>query len=204
MTAKKLSDADSVELIQAVREGNPQAADVLFDRYVERLIRLVRTKISAKLARRFDAEDVVQSVYRSFFTKLREGRFELSESGDLWRLLAAISINKVLFRARHHNQKKRDVSQEESVGDGSSVCGVPFSAVQQEPTPEQAAMLTEELDRELADYTPLQREIVQLRLQGHTVEEIADTVKRTRRTVQRTLEKFRTSLEEQLRAQSVA
>ena len=61
-------DDESIELLDRVRQGDEQAATELFDRYVERLIRLAQSRLSAKLRRRVDAEDVVQSVYRSFFS----------------------------------------------------------------------------------------------------------------------------------------
>jgi RNA polymerase sigma factor (sigma-70 family) len=191
----------SLDLIRRVREGDATAAKELFDRYVERLLGLVRTRLSAKLARRIDPADVVQSAYGSFFVRVREGRFEISESGDLWRLLAAIAINKLLLNARHHRAKKRDIAVEESVS-GASVYGVPVRAIQGQPTPEEALIMYEELARELESYSPLKQQIVQMRLQGLTVEEISGAAGCTRRTVQRTLQQLKESLEEQLRQHS--
>lgn len=46
--------------------GQSEAATAIFDRYVARLIALARSRIGAKLGRRVDAEDIVQSAYRSF------------------------------------------------------------------------------------------------------------------------------------------
>ncbi len=86
---------ESIELLSRVRQGDEQAASDLFDRYVERLIKLARSRLSAKLQRRVDPEDVVQSAYRSFFSHAQDGRYQLHKSGDLWRLLAAITVNKV-------------------------------------------------------------------------------------------------------------
>ena len=67
------------------------AAEALFVRYFERLKALARSRLSSRLARRTDAEDVVMSVYRSFFAGARAGRFTLTRGGDLWRLLSAIT-----------------------------------------------------------------------------------------------------------------
>ncbi len=61
------TDPLSAQLLIRWREGDQAAADALFRRYAERLIGLVRLRLSEKLARRVDPEDIVQSVYRSFF-----------------------------------------------------------------------------------------------------------------------------------------
>jgi hypothetical protein len=58
--------------------------------YANRLIALARSRLSSKLAGRIDPEDVVQSVYRSFFAEARAGRYHLDRGGDLWRLLVAM------------------------------------------------------------------------------------------------------------------
>ncbi len=67
-----MADDESIELLSRIRQGDEQAATDLFERYVERLIRLAQSRLSAKLQRRIDAEDVVQSVYRSL-KQLKEG-----------------------------------------------------------------------------------------------------------------------------------
>ena len=85
----------SFQLFDRFRQGDEQAAALLFDRYVSRLTALARSRMSAHLERRVAAEDVVQSVYGSFFVRAREGQYALEQSGDLWRLLAAITLNKV-------------------------------------------------------------------------------------------------------------
>src|SRR5262249_6244504 len=44
-------------LLAQWRAGNPQAAEQLFQRYADRLIALARSRLSAKLSQRIDAED---------------------------------------------------------------------------------------------------------------------------------------------------
>jgi hypothetical protein len=64
--------------------GDSVAAFALFDLYLERLAGFVRKKMDGKFGRRFDLEDVTQSVMGSFFVRLRRGRYDLDESGALW------------------------------------------------------------------------------------------------------------------------
>ncbi len=79
---------DSRELLVRYQRGDPTAAEAIFARYANRLLALARSRLSPKLARRVDADDVVQSTYRSFF--VRRARENLSPKakatcGDCWR-----------------------------------------------------------------------------------------------------------------------
>src|SRR5262249_61199873 len=83
-------DDRSGHLVARWREGDQQAAAELFRRYADRLVALAKSRLSQKMARRVDPEDVVQSVYRSFFAETKEGRYEFERGGDLWHLLVTI------------------------------------------------------------------------------------------------------------------
>jgi len=58
-----LEDAPNRELLTAWRAGNDVAATVLVRRYMARLTSLASSRLSRKLARRVDAEDVVLSAW---------------------------------------------------------------------------------------------------------------------------------------------
>ena len=138
-----MAELTSKELLSRVRDGNSRAAGEIFDRYLRRLIELARQRISPKLARRIDPQDVVQSAYRSFFVHARDGRFVLERAGDLWRLLAGITLNKLHRQVERHTAGRRDIGKEEDAGGkiGS------MEAVSPEPTPDEAAVMAEELER---------------------------------------------------------
>jgi len=103
----------SQELLQRYRDGEDDAAAEMFSRYVKRLISLVRKRVSGKLQRRIDPEDVIQSAYRSFFVSARDDRYVLSRAGDLWRLLAAIALNKLHRQVERHTAQRRNISSEQ-------------------------------------------------------------------------------------------
>jgi hypothetical protein len=105
----------SNELLAKYRDGDEQAATELFRRYVSRLTVLARARIAPKIARRFDAEDVVLSAYRSFFVRARDGQFSLAQSGDLWRLLVGIMLRKLYHQAAHHSADKRSIDREQAL-----------------------------------------------------------------------------------------
>src|SRR4051812_6028941 len=132
-----MKDVPSAELLERYRRHDAAAAEELFHRYAERLVRLARSRLSRKLAARVDAEDVVLSAYRSFFLLARD-EVPLRHSGDLWRLLVRITLRKVYRNARRHQADCRSVEREEAEALESSVLA-------RDPTPAEAAALTDEL-----------------------------------------------------------
>src|SRR5947207_198270 len=88
-----MADLSSAELLaRYVGDREEAAANAMFRRYADKLEALARSRLSKSLASRIDADDVVQSAYRSFFRIAGKGNVELLESGDLWRLLVRITL----------------------------------------------------------------------------------------------------------------
>jgi DNA-directed RNA polymerase specialized sigma24 family protein len=195
-------DIESAELVARWRQGDQRAADLLFQRYVQRLLALARRRLSPKLAQRLDPEDVVQSAYRSFFVGARAGRYVLERSGDLWRLLAAITLHKLQRQVEYHSAGKRDQGREQTFRPEDSLCGLAAEVVAHEPTPEEAAAVLDELELVLRGLEPLHRRMVELQLQGHLLEEIAAETQRSERLVRLVLGKVRQHLEQRCREQA--
>jgi RNA polymerase sigma factor (sigma-70 family) len=185
----------SLVLLERFRNGDDRAAEALFSRYFERLTLLARSRLSPRLARRADPEDIVMSVYRSFFVGARSGRFALRRGGDLWRLLAAITKHKLLRHARHQTADRRSVNIEVPL-DQSDV-GRRLSR-HDEPTPEDAVALADELEWALSRLNVFGRRVLELRLQGAQISEIAQDTGRSERTVRRSLAQIRELLAERL------
>jgi RNA polymerase sigma-70 factor (ECF subfamily) len=189
-------DSDqSRDLVAQWRCGDQQAAEQLFRRYAGRLVALVRSKLSGKLAQRVDPEDVVQSVYRSFFANTRAGHYELQRGGDLWRLLVVISLHKLSNLNRHQQCAKRAAERDQHFGSEESLLGLHGQALAREPSPVDAVILTDELEHFLQRLDPLRRRILELRLEGYTLEEIAGECDCARRTVIRSLEAIKEQLQ---------
>jgi RNA polymerase sigma-70 factor (ECF subfamily) len=196
MTGMTPDNADHVDdLWRRVQAGDQDASEEVFRQYVGRLVAFARARLSAKLARRVDPEDVVQSVYRSFFVHARQGQYTLGRNGDLWPLLAAITLHKLNRQVEFHSAGKRAVDREESVSSADSLLGLRAEQLAREPTPADAMAAVEELDRVMQSLTPLHRQMLQLHLQGHTVPEVAAEVHRSERAVRRLLAQVREDLE---------
>lgn len=185
-------DEQTIHLVDQCRRGDQAASQELFDRYVSRLISMVHRRMSGRLTRRVDAEDVVQSAFRSFFVGVDNEKFQIDQTGDLWRLLVVISLNKLRRKVAYHRAAKRGMDAEQSVqsprGDDNARC---FEAAAHEPLPDAAAAVMDEFNALTAGLEPHQIEIVRLRMHGYEMTEIAEQVGRSERTVRRLLDKVR-------------
>ena len=178
----------SLILLERFRAGDDSAAEVIFARYFHRLTLLARSRLSARLAQRTDPEDIVQSVYRSFFVGVREGRYALGRGGDLWRLLASITRHKLLRQARHQRADRRSFEREcplDQMEEGG------LAGRQHDPTPDEAVALADELERVFAELDPFGRRVLELRLQGLQLSAIAEETGRAERSVRRALARIR-------------
>jgi DNA-directed RNA polymerase specialized sigma24 family protein len=183
----------SLVLLERFRAGDESAAEAIFARYFGRLTLLARSRLSARLARRTDPEDIVQSVYRSFFVGAREGRYELERGGDLWRLLASITRHKLLRQVRHQGADRRSIDLEcplDRIDEGRCL------GREQDPTPEEALALSDELEWVFADLDAFGRRVLELRLQGLQIAAIAGDTGRAERSVRRALSRIRGLLAE--------
>lgn len=181
-----LSKLPSEQLFLRCREGDEDAAREVFERYLVRLTSLARSRLASRLARRTDPEDIVLSAYRSFFLGARDGRFTLQRSGDLWRLLASITMHKLHRQVKRHTAESRNVQRENPESSEFD-----FS---QEPTAEVAVTLADELEAILRPLDPFLRRVLELRLQGQSLEEIAAITLRSERTVRRCLAELREAI----------
>jgi eukaryotic-like serine/threonine-protein kinase len=179
----------SVEILQRYRDGDERAADELFSRYVGRLTLLARSRLSPALASRTDPEDVVLSAYRSFFIRAHDGRLGLRHSGDLWRLLVAITLHKLYRQARRHRAERRALAAREALAPSGERLHL-----SREPSPEEAVALADELEAIFSQLDAVSRRVLELRLQDRELSEIAAEVGRTERTVRRTLAAVRKRL----------
>jgi RNA polymerase sigma-70 factor (ECF subfamily) len=189
-----MTDDHSGILVARWRQGDQQAATELFRRYAGRLVALAKSRLSRKMASRVDPEDVVQSVYRCFFADTREGRYELERGGDLWHLLVTITLHKLQLQIKKNTRQKRAVDREETFGSENRLLGIGAKMFAQDPSPVEALAMVEELEQLMRPLAPLHRRMLELRLQGYTLEEIAGQTGRTQRTVRRVLERLKEQL----------
>jgi RNA polymerase sigma-70 factor (ECF subfamily) len=177
-----------------LRAGQNDAATQVFDRFAGHLIALARKHLDAQVLQKVDPEDVLQSVFRSFFARYPSGQLGSFASWDnLWAMLVVITLRKCGRQMDYFHAACRDVRREvagPADPDGSALAGGA-----DEPTPSEAAMLTETVERLMGCLDGRHRDILALRLQGHPPPEISSRLGCTERTVYRVLERVKQWLE---------
>src|SRR5947209_13562448 len=96
-------------LLRRLRLGSEDAATQLYLRYAHRLRALARAQSSPELARRVDAEEIVQSIFGSFFRVASTGHYDVPVGEELWKLFLVIALNKIRAKGAFHRAAKRDV-----------------------------------------------------------------------------------------------
>ena len=182
-------------LLARVQDGSQTAADALYHRYARRLLALARAESGRDLAARVDAEDIVQSVFGSFFRGVKQGYYEAPPGEELWGLFLVIALNKVRAKGAYHRAAKRDVRK--TVGEVSQGRFEP-------PADDETAhrLLTMVVDEVLASLPQGHRDVVRLRIEGFEVTEVAAQTGKSKRTVERVLQEFRARMAGLLKEES--
>jgi RNA polymerase sigma-70 factor (ECF subfamily) len=183
------------DFLHRLRAGDDDAAQELFERFTHQLIALALRRIDAGLRHKVEPEDVVQSAYKSFFFRYGAGNLDVVNWNSLWGLLTLITLRKCAERAAYHRAERRDAAREVSPprGDEAAPGPVPFS---REPTPLEAAMLSETIEQLLAGLDEVERPILELSLQGYSTRDISERLGRAERTVRLLREGVRHRLEQ--------
>ena len=183
------------ELLYRWRTGDQAAADALYRRYAQQLCALAEKNIGERLGRRVGPEDIVQSVFRSFFRRSRDGEFQIDHSNSIWRLLVRLTWHRIKRQAERHTQGKRDVRAEVHRAANDPLP----EAMAQDPTPAESAALNDELEAALVGLDTSAPEIVSLCIQGFSTSEIAAKLGCSRWKIRRLLDRVGHRLENRLR-----
>ena len=189
------------EFLTRLQTGDDTAAQELFARFTHQLITLALRNIDAGLRHKVDPEDVVQSAYKSFFVRYGDGKLDAVNWNSLWGLLTLITVRKCAERAAYHRAERRDAAREVAPPreDADASWMEPFG---REPTPFEAAMLSETLEQLLVGLDADDRPVLELSLQGFTTREISEKLGRAERTVRLLRENIRHRLERMQRGTS--
>jgi RNA polymerase sigma-70 factor (ECF subfamily) len=178
-------------LLQRFRRGSQDAATQLYLRYARRLHALAQSQCSRELARQVNAEEIVQSIFGSFFRGASQGYYDVPAGEELWKLFLVIALNKIRAKANYYRSGKRDVRRaihDERLEDQPASRGGKNDA--------DLAFLHVTVEEALSRLPLKYRQLVMLRIDGYEVAEIANQVGRSQRTVERLLQQARERLTE--------
>jgi RNA polymerase sigma-70 factor (ECF subfamily) len=158
------------ELIRRVGGGDEEAAARLVRDFEPVVRRVLRTRLrDARARREFDSMDICQSVLATFFVRAAAGQYDLKEPDDLIKLLLTMTRNKVAEKMRRQHRLRRDSRR--------TVGGVEELALAgRDPTPSSAVASKELLAEVRQRLGEEERRVVELRGQGFSWEEVADSL----------------------------
>ncbi len=167
-------------------DGDDEAVRAFWDQYGARLQALAARHLSPAVQQRESAEDVAQSVCRTFFRRARKGEFSLNDRGCLWRLLCVITMTKTREKARFHGRAKRDWKKEQRLAQSAedSAPGV-WQISGPEPDPQEAAELADQMERIAQALDQEEQAVLRMKLDQLSSREIAEQLGCSERTVRR-------------------
>jgi len=183
-----LAEVSDHELVRRFQQGSQDAATQIYRRYANRLRALAKSKCSPDLAVRADADDIVQCVFRSFFQAVKRGAYDVAPEEQLWHVLAVIALNRIRSEWAFHRAAKRDVRATAGI---SSFKHSPEIYRPKNPPSACSRLL---LADALQCLPPLHRQLIDLRMQGYEVAQIAEQTGRSKRTIERLLREARGKL----------
>jgi RNA polymerase sigma-70 factor (ECF subfamily) len=190
----------TTDMLSRWQQGDPRAAGELFERYAQRLTRLAEQHLSRRVAGRIDGEDVVQSVFRTFFRRSAGGEFHIDHASELWRLLARITLMKARAKGRHHTAQKRDVRAETPLPSGEEPSAWWLEPLARDPDPADAVAVVNLIEFLLRDRPAVFASVLEMRLQGESVVDVARQLGVSRKVVYTILQQFQRQLEGSLPA----
>jgi RNA polymerase sigma-70 factor (ECF subfamily) len=176
------------DLLARIRDGDEAAARELLERYESKVRMVVRRQLPRLLRSRFDSLDFLQSVWGSFFHRIRTGSNDLHEERNLIAFLAWAARNKVIDEYRRAASQRQDIHRNSPLRFADD--GGPDVAAAGE-TPSQVAEAREMYGRLHALLPEDRRVILELKAAGFSSKEIGDRLGVSERTVQRVLEDLR-------------
>lgn len=178
--------------VDQFKHGESKAASHLWDRYYQRLVAIARAKTRRSLKNGVveDEEDAALSALDTFFRGLQEGKFPgILNRNELWKILVILTVRKTIDQYERRAAKKRNGALEDFH---------PENLVSKQDDPELTIALAEEQQRARSLLHESMQRIFDLRLEGHSREEIATRLGIAVRTVTRKLQIIREILQNEL------
>jgi DNA-directed RNA polymerase specialized sigma24 family protein len=166
-----------------------EAARQLWLRFSIQLAAEVRRRLNARILRRAGMDDLLQSLFASFFAAAPRSNGPPRDRTELWRLLVHFTMCKVASTTHFHRAQRHDFRRErplaDMVADADGSWPRPFEPADFRalgPADEAAARM--EFARLLGQLPVDLREVFVMRLEGYTNAQIGAQIGRVERTVE--------------------
>lgn len=179
------------DLLVSIREKSCQkASSTLVDRYTDRLLARVQRLLGHRTFPMIEENDVVQSVWRTFFRNPH--RYHTNDQGSALPLLSRIAANLTLRKLRFQRQGKRDYRRLLYLDQ------IPHGTCDSLPASQTDPVSLCEVEDAIERLEPHLKRIARLKLDGLTNQQIIETMELSERTYFRLLEEMRQELKKSL------
>lgn len=160
-------------LLEAARSGDETAMQRLIQQYEPELRIVARNRLGPALRPHLDTIDLVQSVHRSLMIGLRGARFDISSPEKLIALAVTIVQRKAAKHWRHLKRQQRLSGGDETHDD---LVDTMLSLRNEREDPTDDIATRELISQWLAKVDPIERKLIELRIEGYSTVEIAQTL----------------------------
>ncbi len=207
MSSERSLTRFALQLHSAEAAERDEAARQIWLYFSDRLLALVRRRLDPALRVRAAEDDVLQSVFASFFNARPAADRPVRDRAEIWRLLVCLTMRRIANTADHHRAQRRDVRRErrlEPHGGASAVFNGPpcDPGAGRSFDPQDEVIAREQFERLLATLPDDLKQIFAMRLEGYTNAEIASQVNRVERTIELKMNALRGRLRSLLQADS--
>ena len=102
----------TLTLVNKAKAGENQALNLLLDRYMKRILGIVRLRLGSRLRQKMESMDIVQEVMIRAIKGFEN--FELQDEGAFLHWLSKLVQNQIRDLADYHSAEKRDFKQEKT------------------------------------------------------------------------------------------
>ena len=153
-------------LIERAGGGDAEAISELICRYEPEIRIVARARLGKQLRPYLDSVDIAQSVHRSLLAGLRGDRFDIASPEKLVGLAAVMVRRKIARHWRKLRRQQRDSYTGKEGKTNDHEPAVPESAAE-------AVEVAEQLEHLTAGVEEVDRQIIELRLIGHSTADAA-------------------------------
>jgi len=175
--------------IAQIGEMEEEAAQLLWERFFEKLCRYAEKKVYKRHRRLLDAEDIASSAMFALMEGLKNGRFyKLKNRDQLWQMLVIIASRKAANAAKFHDRQKRGLGKTRGDSAFKGISGGLAGYIEGNDDPAKFVELEADC-QELLEALPDEnyRSIAVMRLAGFTNVEIGKKLNCSTRTIDRKL-----------------
>jgi RNA polymerase sigma-70 factor (ECF subfamily) len=192
-----MDDVDFADLLESAKHGDETAMAAVLEHFEPEIRTMVRVRLPKVLRTELDSMDIVQAVWTSVFAGKGDAIGRFTDAAQLRGYLAGVARNKVFEEHRRRTKtKKYDLNREERLYIRKGERDVPREVAATDPSPSEQAQAAEWYGQLIEGRTPEEVQIIELRRQGLTFEEIAHQIGVNERSVRRVIDAARKQMED--------